>query len=108
MKRSFASMKNETDVFFHSFRDVLQWISEKIDTFSTFHKVVSGTVGEIWTLLSVTCQIIVVFVVTSIPGVDLSTFCHLDNCVQTVYLSACDQCYACQTVFTVGGSFISL
>ena len=108
MKRSFASMKNETDVFFHSFRNVLQWTSEKIDTFSTFHKVVSGSVGEIWTLLSVTCQIIVVFVVTSIPGVDLSVFCHIDNYVQTIHLSACDYCYTYRTLFTVGGSFISL
>ena len=67
--------KNETEFYFNSIQSISNWTNSKIETLSTLNQLIQSSLSSSQALLRYALKVILIFLITSLPGVFSFSFC---------------------------------
>lgn len=66
---SFLAIRNETEVYFNDIHAIMNWTNTKLESVASLQEMLQTSFLDLRTLLVFSAQILISFLITSLPGV---------------------------------------
>lgn len=73
---SFLAIRNETEVYFNDIHAIMNWTNTKLESVASLQELLQTSFLDLRTLLVFSAQILISFLITSLPGVGMDSENH--------------------------------
>ena len=73
---SFLAIRNETEVYFNDIHAIMNWTNTKLERVASLQELLQTSFLDLRTLLVFSAQILISFLITSLPGVGMDSANH--------------------------------
>lgn len=73
---SFLAIRNETEVYFNDIHAIMNWTNTKLESVASLQELLQTSFLDLRTLLVFSAQILISFLITSLPGVAVDKANH--------------------------------
>lgn len=73
---SFLAIRNETEVYFNDIHAIMNWTNTKLESVASLQELLQTSFLDLRTLLVFSAQILISFLITSLPGVGMDSANH--------------------------------
>ena len=73
---SFRAIRNETEVYFNDIHAIMNWTNTKLESVASLQELLQTSFLDLRTLLVFSAQILISFLITSLPGVGMDSANH--------------------------------
>ena len=70
---SFLAIRNETEVYFNDIHAIMNWTNTKLESVASLQELLQTSFLDLRTLLVFSAQILISFLITSLPGVGMDS-----------------------------------